>query len=239
MKKFKKIIKITVITLGIVFVVLIIGLSIYSSTSYEPLDEMYTQLDLIKDDRVQRYSDFDEIRYTVDNPIKHILFVSGGLVEPESYEYLAYNLALNGYNVTITKPLFNLIILTPNYASRFLDEDLDNVLIGHSLGGVVGSMLSNKNSLISTSILMGSYPIKDISNKNVLLISAEHDEGMDPIAFEDSLKYVNEDTEFYFIEGGNHAQFGWYGPQKGDGDASISTLEQQTRVINAIIDYLE
>ena len=237
-RKIKKIIKWTFIVFITIFVLLLIALKIYSTTSYEPLDEMYNQLDLIQDDSIERYDDFDEIRYTVDNPIKNIIFVTGGLVEPESYEYLAYNLALNGYNVTITKPLFNLAILTPNYASRFIDEDLDNVIIGHSLGGVVGSMVANKNSEISTVILMGSYPINDVSDKDVLIISAEYDEGMDPDAFEASFKYLNEEAEFYHIEEGNHAQFGWYGPQKGDGEATISTLEQQTIVVNQIIDYL-
>jgi hypothetical protein len=146
---------------------------------------------------------------------------------------------MNGYNVTITKPLFNLAILTPNYASKFIDNDLDNVIIGHSLGGVVGSMVANKNNEISTVVLMGSYPIQDLSDKNVLLISAEYDDGMDLAAFEESFKYLNEDAEFFHIEEGNHAQFGWYGPQKGDGEATISTLTQQNIVIDQIIEYLK
>ena len=35
------------------------------------------------------------------------------------------------------------------------------------------------------------------------------------------------------IEGGNHAQFGWYGPQSGDNPAAISREEQQAQVIAA------
>lgn len=223
---------------GVVVILLVIALGIYSSNSYEPLNEMNIQLELIEDGSIERYSDRDEIRYTVDNPLKHILFIPGGLVEPESYEFLAYNLALNGYNVTIFKPFFNLAILTPGYANRFLDDDLENVLIGHSLGGVVGSILSSGNDSINTVILMGSYPIRDLTDKFVLFISAEHDEGMDSNKFEDSLKYTNDDAKFINIEGGNHAQFGWYGPQKGDGDATITTKAQQLIVIDAIVVFL-
>ena len=36
------------------------------------------------------------------------------------------------------------------------------------------------------------------------------------------------------IEGGNHAQFGNYGVQKGDGTASISRKEQQNQTVEAI-----
>ena len=75
-RKIKKIIKWTFIVFITIFVLLLIALKIYSTTSYEPLDEMYNQLDLIQDDSIERYDDFDEIRYTVDNPIKNIIFVT-------------------------------------------------------------------------------------------------------------------------------------------------------------------
>ncbi len=236
LNKYMKRIGITVLA---IITVLFLTLFVYSRNPYQPLDEMSIQIALIENDSVTVSRDFDEIRYTVENPMKHILFMPGGLVEPESYEFLAYNLALEGYNVTIFKPFFDLAILTPNYALRFLDEDFDNIVIGHSLGGVVGSILSSGEDLVSTVIFLGSYPIKDLTDKNVLLITAEHDDGMDPESFEDSLQYTNDLVEIYDIDGGNHAQFGWYGPQKGDGEATISTLSQQLIVIQAIIPYLQ
>ena len=41
------------------------------------------------------------------------------------------------------------------------------------------------------------------------------------------------------IEGGNHAQFGNYGPQKGDPPAAISAQEQQAQTVAAIEAFLE
>jgi hypothetical protein len=41
------------------------------------------------------------------------------------------------------------------------------------------------------------------------------------------------------IEGGNHAQMGWYGPQGGDGTASISREAQQAEVVDATAALLE
>ncbi|MNP78228.1 hypothetical protein D3C76_1757890 [compost metagenome] len=45
-------------------------------------------------------------------------------------------------------------------------------------------------------------------------------------------------TVYLSIEGGNHAQFGSYGKQKGDGEASITEEEQQIRTARAMLDWL-
>jgi hypothetical protein len=37
------------------------------------------------------------------------------------------------------------------------------------------------------------------------------------------------------IEGGNHAQFGYYGPQSGDLEAEITYLEQESMVVEATV----
>ncbi|MDC0558837.1 alpha/beta hydrolase [Candidatus Izimaplasma bacterium] len=235
----KKIMKRTVIGILVVILVMIVGLTVYSSTSYEALDEMHDEVSSIESTDVTRTEDNDEITFTVDNPLMQIVFIPGGLVEPDSYEYLAYMLAKNGFNVTIAKAFFNLAILTPNYAKRFLSEELDNVIIGHSLGGVVASMVASNNDLVDQVILLGSYPIRDLTDKEVLIITAEHDLGMDQESFDDSLELVSEDTIVFDIVGGNHAQFGWYGPQKGDGEAEIDTLVQQGIVLQKILEFIE
>ena len=40
------------------------------------------------------------------------------------------------------------------------------------------------------------------------------------------------------IEGGNHAHFGNYGPQSGDGEATIPASQQQQATAQAIRDML-
>ncbi|NTW09008.1 MAG: alpha/beta hydrolase, partial [Anaerolineaceae bacterium] len=42
-------------------------------------------------------------------------------------------------------------------------------------------------------------------------------------------------TILQVIEGGNHAQFGNYGPQPGDGTATISTAEQQSQAVDLMV----
>jgi hypothetical protein len=43
----------------------------------------------------------------------------------------------------------------------------------------------------------------------------------------------------YEIAGGNHAQFGWYGTQSLDGEATIDTKTQQDIIITQIIDFID
>lgn len=45
---------------------------------------------------------------------------------------------------------------------------------------------------------------------------------------------LSEDTFFYQIKGGNHAQFGIYGNQKGDNEADINVYIQQDLIVNTI-----
>ena len=48
---------------------------------------------------------------------------------------------------------------------------------------------------------------------------------------EDNIDYTENTVE---IQGGNHAQFGNYGPQKGDLPATISAEKQQEQTVEAI-----
>jgi hypothetical protein len=46
-------------------------------------------------------------------------------------------------------------------------------------------------------------------------------------------------TKWIEIVGGNHAQFGWYGPQPGDNPADISREEQQRQVVEYTVGLLK
>lgn len=52
---------------------------------------------------------------------------------------------------------------------------------------------------------------------------------------EDHIDYTENIVE---IEGGNHAQFGNYGPQKGDAPAQITAEEQQRQTVAAVEAFL-
>jgi len=141
--KAQKIIIRALLSIVIIFGLMIIGLAIYSSGSYIHLSDMDTAIESLNLDQVTITENSQSIQYIVDNPKMNVIFIPGGLVEPESYKYLASSIALNGYNVTIVKVVFNLAILTPKSSLKYINPDLVNVLIGHSLGGVVASMAAS------------------------------------------------------------------------------------------------
>ena len=56
----------------------------------------------------------------------------------------------------------------------------------------------------------------------------------------ESLKPLLPESTLYIpIEGGNHAQFGDYGLQGGDGTATISAEEQWAQTVEALLAWLE
>ncbi len=55
---------------------------------------------------------------------------------------------------------------------------------------------------------------------------------------EEGRTYLPKDAQELVIEGGNHAQFGSYGEQKGDGKAFISAEEQREETAEAIVSLL-
>lgn len=75
-------------------------------------------------------------------------------------------------------------------------------------------------------ILLGAYIYGDYALENTLTIYGT----LDGLVAED----IDYTTNTVPIEGGNHAQFGNYGPQKGDLTATISTQEQQVQTVAAI-----
>jgi hypothetical protein len=53
--------------------------------------------------------------------------------------------------------------------------------------------------------------------------------------FNATLPLLPPGTIVKVIDGGNHAQFGNYGPQPGDGTATISASEQQAQTVDLMI----
>ncbi len=85
-------------------------------------------------------------------------------------------------------------------------------------------------------ILLAAYPTKPL-DKALLEISiyGSEDGVLNMGKIEAGKAYAPEDYREYVIAGGNHAQFGNYGEQRGDGSAAISSEEQQQIVVRFII----
>ncbi len=86
-------------------------------------------------------------------------------------------------------------------------------------------------------VLWASYPAEsnDLSARDVAVVSVygSRDGLATPEEVTASKDLLPPETRWVEIEGGNHAQFGWYGPQDGDLDATISRSAQQAQIVQA------
>ncbi|GAA4850688.1 alpha/beta hydrolase [Algivirga pacifica] len=197
-----------------------------------------------------------------------LIYVPGSGVDPHAYMSLMENVVRAGNTVLILKMPANLAILEWKKPLEIVEEMKEFktwYIAGHSLGGVTSQILIHSYpDVFNGLIVLGVYPSDGHSladwDRNVLSIYADNDELASveeveenkpylptPITLEsiedmDALEVSQPSTIYYMIEGGNHALFGNYGAQTGDGVATISLEEQQRQtstLINKFIDWNE
>ena len=159
-----------------------------------------------------------------------MIFYPGGKVEETAYAPLLKEISRDGMDVCLVKMPFRLAVFRINAAERVLGEyEYRNWYIGgHSLGGAMAAeYLSSHAETFSGIFLFAAYPASKIPEKvRETVIVGTEDGVINRKKLEESRKYASDICEYHSIEGGNHAWFGSYGTQKGDGAASISHEEQ-------------
>lgn len=176
-----------------------------------------------------------------------LIIYPGGRVDPRSYAPIAAEIAQHGYLVVITPMPLNLAVFSPSLALDVIAAfpEIENWSIaGHSLGGAMAANLVRANPEIFTGlILWASYPAEsdDLSQTDiqVLSVSATLDGLSTPAKIEATRHLLPENTTWFVIEGGNHAQFGWYGDQNGDFPATITRNQQQASLVKATLSFLD
>lgn len=86
-------------------------------------------------------------------------------------------------------------------------------------------------------VLLAAYPTKSLedSGLSVLSVYGSEDGVLNMDKVEAGRPLMPERYSEVCIEGGNHAQFGNYGVQSGDGEAQIGREEQQEQTVQAIM----
>ena len=113
---------------------------------------------------------------------------------------------------------------------------------GHSLGGVAASWYAASHLDIKGVVLWGSMPANDllkIKDVPTLLVYGTSDGLISVETYNNSRDSFPLDASIVIIEGGNQAQFGSYGFQDGDNEASISQEEQWAQTVNATIEFMK
>jgi pimeloyl-ACP methyl ester carboxylesterase len=176
-----------------------------------------------------------------------LIFYPGGRVDARAYAPTARALAEEGYLVVIVPMPLNLAFLAPGRAAQVISTftKVERWAVGgHSLGGAMAANFARKNpEAIHGLVLWAAYPADndDLSDTHLAVVSiyGTRDGLATPDEIDASRQLLPPDTEWIAIEGGNHAQFGWYGSQAGDGEATISREEQQVQVLAATRQLLQ
>lgn len=237
--------------IGIVFLISFIGLAGFAaywiSDSSDPMEEA---LNGIKSDADVSVKSDKNIIFTPVNstPTTGVIFYPGGKVEPEAYSVLAKSIANQGYLVVIVSMPLNLAVLGANRADDIMAEfsNVSNwVMAGHSLGGSMAAKYTfDHPDDVQGLILLASYPTNtnNLSNLQIPCVSLYGE--FDTILSKDipsTASLLPSNHIIHKIASGNHAYFGYYGEQKGDGVATISRNEQHkvtTNYILAMLDFL-
>ncbi len=162
-----------------------------------------------------------------------LVFIPGAKVTAEAYvSNLSGIVEADGVSVVITKPTLHLAFfdLRPMDTFTELAPDVDQWFVGgHSLGGVKACQFAAEPD-ISGLVLFGSYCANDLSGSDlpVLSIGGSEDGLSTRAKIADASDQLPPDAEFVEIDGANHALFGDYGVQSGDGTATISSDEMRT-----------
>ena len=235
------------IVVGFIGITLVasLGLAVWGLDAYAPLAPAWEALRSDSQVAVTEHADFITFEPVDIQPETGFILYPGGRVDYRVYAPVLRQIAAQGFFVAVVKVPINL---------AFFDTDAAEAVIarypqieywavgGHSLGGVAAASYASAHlDELAGLVLWASYPADNsLTNAtiDVLSLYGTNDmAGMD--TFEQSRAQLPATAQFVTIPGGNHAQFGAYGPQAGDNPAEISAEEQWAQVAEVTSAFLE
>lgn len=232
--------KIAIVLAGI-FVVITAALFLYTNDYYR------------SEVGIEDYAEASD--YTIDE-FKHgifidgsgskdaVIFYPGAKVEYTAYLPLCVKLAEQGVDCFLVKMPFHLAILGMNKAGNIMDSySYDNwYLAGHSLGGAMAAEYVAKNvEEFAGLIMLAAYPTKELASEELKVISiyGNKDNVLNKENLEAGKEFVPEHYTEIGLGGANHAGFGNYGPQAGDGEATMEREKQQDMTVTYIMKMIQ
>ena len=216
-----------------------VAFMIYVSIYYKA--ETYTLTGEYKDIIVKEYDGY-VVYGDLDNSDTGIIFYPGGKVEAKAYEPLMYEFANENICCVLVEMPFNLAVFGINRADEAIEfnEEMEWYIAGHSLGGAMASGYAADNlDKLEGLILLSSYPTQELpENFPVISLYGSEDGVLDINKYNDEKSLASNFTEI-IIEGGNHAGFGNYGSQSGDGTSKITNEEQWQITVEKVIEWIK
>lgn len=228
-----------------IFVAAGLGLILWGNDAYPPqqpaLDALQSDLQVT----VTQHKGVITFEPVAMQPKTGFILYPGGRVDYRVYAPVLHRIAAQGFFVAVVKVPLNFAIFDVDAAQAVIDQypQIEHWVVGgHSLGGVAAaSYASGRLDVVKGLVFWASYPADDSLSTAalpVLSIYGTNDmAGME--VFDQSRSQLPAETQFVIIQGGNHAQFGSYGPQAGDNPADIPAEEQWSQIAEATSAFLE
>ena len=185
----------------------------------------------------------DAIAFIPADTVSGFIFYPGGLVPAEAYAPLMRVLAEEGVLCVVPVMPFRLAVLDMNAAAGVAAQypDVSRWAIGgHSLGGAMAASYAAAHPAdFDTLVLLAAYATAVLPEElAVISIYGDQDGVMQRDKYDQYRGNLPAEAAEVILTGGNHAQFGDYGPQKGDGEAAILPDEQLGQTVRAILPLL-
>ncbi len=239
----KKVIKAVSLVLASALLVGVIVFIAWGMTPMGPTNQAMAAMESNGDVTVQDNGDFVVFIPTTNQPITGLIIYPGGHVDYRSYAPIARQIASRGYLVSIVRMPLSLPFFGVNKAEKVTAAFPDIrywVIGGHSLGGTIAASYAKTHSdEVKGLVLWASYPSEsdDLSTTDVKGLSTygSNDKVLNMDNLNSTRVLLPPGTIRQVIGGGNHAQFGNYGPQPGDGVATISAKDQQAQATDLTV----
>lgn len=171
------------------------------------------------------------------------IFYPGGLVPAEAYAPLMRALAEEGVLCVVPKMPLRLAVLDMNAAAGIAEQYpavTRWAIGGHSLGGAMAASYAAEHAEeFDSLVLLAAYSTAELPESlSVVSIYGDADGVMNREKYAQHRANLPGGTAEVILSGGNHAQFGDYGPQKGDGIAAITLQEQLEQTVSVVLPVL-
>lgn len=235
MKTWKK----GMLALGAAILVLTLACGIYTGDYYRAQDAAVASSEAVTVTITE-----DRAIFVPEQAEAGLIFYPGGKVEFTAYAPLMAKLAKENILCVLLKMPLNLAVLDMD-AAEAIPEQFPEVerwyLAGHSLGGSMAASFAGSHAdTYDGLILLAAYSTEDLSQTKLKVCSLYGDrDGV--LNMEKYARYrsnLPENTLEQILEGGNHAGFGSYGPQEGDGSSALEPGVQLQWTADTIAEFI-
>ena len=161
------------------------------------------------------------------------VFYPGGKVEHTAYAPLLRQLAEKGVLCVLVEMPFRLAVLDQN-AAKEIPGQYPEVTDWY-----LAACAAEHTELFDGLVLLAAYSTEDLreTGRRVLSAYGSEDGVLDLENYEEYRGNLPKSVSETVIDGGNHACFGSYGPQDGDGTPRITAEQQMKETAELLVDF--